>query len=324
MIEARKDHTPISVGEKKMKLFATATLIASACLVAGAPTAFAATVFTGAVDSDFATAGNWTNGVPNGNTNNPFTINGGLTADLATSVNTGGPVLRIGEAGSSGALNINSGGALSIGSFDLRVGNGASGNGTVNINSGGTLTVAGGGADLFIGDAAGGQGFVSINAGGTLDARKAVEIINGTLIFDSAASYASGQPQDEFVVDNNGTLAFKTNGATHVTIAGDSLNLELGSASTLDMQLGGAFNVGDTWTIMTGISGFTGVDGGDGTGTFGTVADSNNANHVFTVHYGDGEAAAGEVVVELTAVPEPGSLALLALGGLMIARRRRG
>jgi hypothetical protein len=275
----------------------------------------AATTFTGANGTDFNDAGNWDNGLPS--SGSVGTIDGGHVADMNS--NSGADLeLIVGANASAGTLNLTSG-TLDVGGKDIKVGVGANSTGTVTVANGSTLRVAGGGADLFIGDSAGGQGFVTIASGGTLDANKALEIINGNLTLQTGASIPD--LKDEFVVDNNGTIAFQTDGSSISTIYGGSLAVELGSTSTLDMQLGGTYSVGDSWTILTDVSGFSGVNGGDGTGVFGTVYDSTDAGNIFSVDYGT--TTPGAVVVTLTAVPEPTSAALLGLGGLTLILRRR-
>ena len=255
------------------------------------------TFFTGAVDSDFVNTNNWDTGLP-GDTQTTGIINGGKTSDLG-SAHSGGKII-VGQGGTAGTLNINSGGTY--GGADAWVGQDAGSTGTVNIASGGTLTVSGTGADTFVGDSAGGYGSIIVNSGGTLNSVKALEIINGTVIYEAGA-LDTPLLKDEFVVDNNGTLVFKTDGTTVAKIAGSSVAVELGSTSTLDMQLGGSFALGDTWTILTDASGFSGVVGGDGTGVFGTVYDSTDAANVFSVDYG--VTVAGSVIVTLTASSAP-------------------
>lgn len=299
-------------------------IIAYSTLLITSSLAPAATSFLGTLDSDFANAGNWDNGAPTGGNNG--TIDSGNSADLGSTFGIGTGRLDVGANGTSGTLNINNGGVYNTanGTPGIFVGSGSGSVGTININNGGTLSILGAGADLFLGDTSGGQGFVNVSTGGTLDARKAVEVINGRLFFEVGSFYGgTGRPQDELVIDNNGILGFATDGLNVTTINSTLDFLELGSTSTLQMALGGSYNVGDTWTILTGVTAFSGVSGGDGTGVFGNVVDPNNANHQFTVYYGSGLAGAGEVVVELTAVPEPSAAALLGLSGLALALRRR-
>ena len=258
------------------------SLLAIGCLLAGA--ASAQTLFTGNVDTDFQTAGNWSAGVPGAGT-----INGGLTADFA-SPDLAVSSLVIGTGGTAGTLSINSG-ELECGSGDVKVGVGAGSVGAVNIANGAILQCIGVGADLFVGDLAGGYGTLAVASGGTLDTIKALEIINGQLVFAATANSVPGF-KDELVVDNNGVLAFQTEGSTIATLHGNTgaytRILELGSTSTLDMQLGGTHTIGDSWVVIDNILTFTGVAGGDGTGVFGTVTNTLNPADVFTVDYSGG------------------------------------
>jgi len=259
------------------------------CLLTGVATA--ATLFTGAIDSDFANAGNWDNQLPSNA--NKGTIKNGQTATSAANANA---AMIVGADGTAGTFNITHG-VFRSDSNDMRVGVGNGSVGTITVSGGATLQTKGTAADLFIGDTAGGYGTVHILAGGRCDAVKALEIINGTLIFEVGALDAPTL-KDELVVDNNGTLVFKTDGSAVTKINGATVAVELGSTSTLDMQLGGTYSVGDTWTIVTGVSGFSGVDGGDGNGTFGEVINSLNLDQTFAVYYGTAPASATEIVVE--------------------------
>ncbi len=274
------------------------------CLVAGAVSAD--TLFTGAIDSDFTTAGNWDNGVVS-STSGDGTINGGFTSNFSTSYYASGTAeLNVGAGGSAGTLNVNSGEYRNGNAVNVGVGSGAVG--TVNIANGATLTLGGDAADLFVGDLAGGYGIVNVNSGGTLNAIKAVEILNGQLVFESGAVGIPGF-KDECVVDNNGVLVFQTDGSTiatlHATTDAKPRILELGSTSTLDMQLGGTYSIGDSWVVIDNILTFSGVSGGDGDGTFGNVTNSINPDDAFAVHYGNGLAAAGEVVVQFVGFAVP-------------------
>jgi fibronectin-binding autotransporter adhesin len=94
--------------------------------------------------------------------------------------------------------------------------------------------------------------------------------------------------------------------------AGDLLNilgsLTLGGSSVLDLV--GSLDPSQNYTIATYTNGLT--------GTFSDVDSSITATHFLV--YGP-ETGSGSVM--LMAIPEPGSVALIALGGLMIGVRRR-
>jgi hypothetical protein len=290
-------------------------VLAIGCLLAGAASEAAVTVFNGTVNSDFGNTNNWSLQVL------PFDAQDGAikgTADFTVNYESSFSLIKVGGGSADGTLNINSG--TLINRDEVRLGSAAGGDGTININSGGTLKATGTGADIFIGElgagAGTGVGTLTVNAGGTLDAVKALEILRGELVFDA---YALTGPatKDELVVDNGGTLVFKTDGATSAKINGLALAVELGAASTLDMQLGGSYDVGDEWTIVTGISGFSGVVGGDGTGVFGTVKNSLKPSDEFSVDYSGGN-------VTVTVIPEPATLGMFAVcGGAILFFRRR-
>jgi len=95
----------------------------------------------------------------------------------------------------------------------------------------------------------------------------------------------------------------------------------------VDTRYGGTFsartvvlgdNSGGTASTAVGRSNVAGTAGQTITGTF--TADAATQDITFTTTDGNG-AITGYVVSEI--VPEPGSLALLGLGGLMMLRRRR-
>ncbi|NWK55860.1 PEP-CTERM sorting domain-containing protein [Verrucomicrobiaceae bacterium N1E253] len=280
-------------------------------LIASFGTGQAATFFTNAnMDNDWSNAGNWDNGLPDGS--NDARVNNGHTANIGAAVNGGKPIIG---GSSTGIVNVNTG---KLSGSDIVVGDGSGGVGILNIASGTTLEIAGAGADLIIGR---NGGYGTVDVYGYLDARKATEIRNGMLIMRQGSTHNA--IQDEFDVRDTGVMVFETNGTIISTLNGSSVLVELASDSTLDMRLGGVYSVGDTWTIMNGITSFGGV-GDDGDGQWGTVYNSTNAGHEFTVHYNDDLGAdAGTMVVELTAIPEPSTSALIGLAGISLILRRR-
>lgn len=300
---------------KKLVLF-------TAFLAMGASIAQAQTysTFTGADHAEFFDAGNWSDGIP-ARTGPIFgIITGGnitdLNADMSLVAN-GASKITI----SNGTMNVKSGGKFYTrnGSSPVQqIGAGAGNTGTLNIENGGAYYLLGGGADMNIGEVGGGTGVVNIDAGGLLNSMKALYVQNGSLTLGSTAQF--NRVETAFEVSDTGTLVFKTDGATSATIMAQP-TITLGLTSILDMQLGGSYSVGDTWTIIDGYNDPASLTF---SGIFGTVENSLNANHTFTVHYGTGSAAADEMVVELTAIPEPATLGLVAMfGGTVLFIRRK-
>lgn len=302
------------------RLTTTAALVASTAGLASADTVFNTT-------GDFNTAGNWDNGLPTA-TNGPGTIMAGTTATMSANylmANNGSPSvtdIRIDGTLNTGAFELQLRSGTVAANPDVIVGFNAGSNGILNIENGGRLDIAGAAADLFMGSAPGaGSGTVNVLDGGNFQVQKAVEVLTGTLSFADGAILV-GNVQDELVVADTGTLAFEIDAAgdTYVTIVGSSLQVELGTASTLDLSFSTGPTNGQSFTLINGVSSFTGsnsVGFTGGTGVFGTVnATGLGAGQSVNVTYDNGELVA-------TIVPEPGSLALLGLGGLALLRRRR-
>ncbi len=244
----------------KMRIFITGiTLLLTLCSLSPAQTIFNNSLG----DNDFNQADNWSLGLPGVNGGGDATVTG--LAILSTDYNRplGAFMLMVGNE-NSGELVIPANMQLNTGD-DVIVGRYPGVKATVDIY--GTLQVSGTGIDTFIGD--GGTGEVVVYNGGFLDGRKAIEILDGRVYYYPQA--VPSAVQDEFVVDNSGTLAFETDGPTVATVAGSSLILELGANSTLEMILTGEYSIGDSWTLFTGISNFRGVNNGDGDGTFANV-----------------------------------------------------
>jgi len=89
--------------------------------------------------------------------------------------------------------------------------------------------------------------------------------------------------------------------------------------------VGGAVNIGGETNVdygATGTTTYAEIELADGTGT--ALAAGTYTVSVWQDTMPGGGAYATYDGVTLNVVPEPGSMALLALGGLMVARRRRG
>jgi len=131
------------------------------------------------------------------------------------------------------------------------------------------------------------------------------------MTLSATTSINAGQPQNNLDVENTGFLRFETDGSNSATITGGTFALNLGANSTLEMALGGVYNNGGSWTLMTGITNFN--------GSFGSIINPNDLSQQFSIDYG--QTTAGALII--TTVPEPSSATLLGLGGLALILRRR-
>lgn len=279
----------------------THTLLLSVCVPV---TLMGATTFSGTTDSDFNNVANWDNGLPSNGGND-----GTVSAPATMSANFNP------ATGISYHLIINS--SLSTGANELQHRSGSNGRdvtvgggavGSLTINSGGRLDIAGAGSDLFIG-VGGGSGVVTFENGSTIEVQKTIEVLSGSLNFGSAVSQ-TGSLQDEIVI--NDTLSFDFDPAfNHFTLSGQSLILELGLSSVLDLDFASAPDTGSTYTLVTDVSGFAGA------GAFGSVvATGLGAGQSITVDYSTSN-------LFISVVPEPGSLLLLLSALPVLALRRR-
>jgi hypothetical protein len=291
-----------------------------------------AATWTGAVDNQYLTPGNWDgNAVPN--------TGGGATAQINS-----GTV----EYNPGGDLFVNNGGTLEIngGSFEqtsgaawmqfaggnLVVAGGSFSQGTSeNIvkDAGTTVTVSAGSASFSLagGDYALGGSSLNISGGTTDIGPNAGDTSGRSLILNSGSFAMSGGILN---VSNE----FKPLGAT-ASISGGTLNARLISFDSVDTVLefsGGNINlaVATFQGVFSGGNGhidFTDTDatlfitGGDQATADSLLNGRLRANGVIDANQFDVSVDGSGVSISL--VPEPGSLALLAIGGLLIARRRR-
>lgn len=121
------------------------------------------TSWTGAVDTDWNNAANWSNGLPADNGDTTTLIDGPVTATVdGISVSDSGRT-NIGSGSADGSLAVQNGGVLSAGTFELFGTNGFSGNATVS-GEDSEIDVNGG---LFVG-AYSGAGHIRVEDGGLL------------------------------------------------------------------------------------------------------------------------------------------------------------
>ncbi len=273
------------------------------------------------LDGDVSTSGTQTSRI------DFFSSSGSGTPTLELSGPAAGPVARAFDVAGGGAdlvidAAITDGGATGgaslvkegLGTLTLQ--------GTYeNTYSGGTTVAAG---TLLVNNATGsgsgtGSGAVAVQSGATL---------GGSGTVGGAATVASGGYLTGGTDGGIGTLGFDSSletagGSTWLidlfeSTSGQSDRIEVGGSlslggATLELQRSGTFTLGNTYTIATygaGLSGtFEGLLQGD-------------VLHGYQIDYGSG---IGSGAITLTAVPEPGTFALLGagLGGLLLRRARR-
>ncbi len=281
-------------------------LVAFAGMALFATTLSADTLWTGATDLNYGTAGNWNNGSP-GNTDGAATINNGDTVSLAAAHTGTNPyTLTVGGSSTLNAsanftstlLTIQNTGTVNLtgGAFTLP---GAQNGSGLTIDSGGTLNISGGTHTInqrtvnngtFRVDGSGSGSFIGLNQMG-----------GGTGVFD-------------FIFDSGGISTLKGVGdfswfalsPNTVTVNASAVAGIVGSYTLFDSHAAGTMVTADKVTVDPSL-GIEGVDW--------NLVITENVN---------GSGLRDTVV--LNVIPEPGTYALLggllALGYVMLRRRR--
>jgi hypothetical protein len=314
--------------------------LAGGMVLLTARTGRAQSVWQGTTGSWF-TSGNWNGGVPNSTIFSQ--INNGGTAQIASGGAAASTLILGAGAGDSGTLSISGTGTLTttteyvgeFGSGTVNQSGGTNNVGTLNMATGdfhaiGAYTLSGGVLNvgtMIVGYSSNTAGFVQ--TGGTLSVTGSMTIAEGNMsianVSDSVPSIYNekllalagadgGQSAGDLTVAGN----FNTNGVLDIGLGGAAAGSQyavlditgtpsLGGELEISLSNGFAPYPGETFNI---------IDCSAHPGTFSSVVYPNDLGHPFTVSY----TSSG---VNVTFVPEPGSLTLMAMGSLALMRRKR-
>ncbi len=209
-------------------------------LVAGlvAPSAAQSTTWTGAVDSAWSNAGNWTAGVPDALTN--ATVGATATTQPTTA----------GAPAQCASLTISSGGTVTAApGFPLAVSGGITLTGTGTFAAGGLVSLVG-------------AGTVSSSGTGTLPSVNVASL--GTVVFGGSALSITGAltvGSGQLTIGSGSTLLLVTVAGTY-TQTGGILQVGTGSGSTKTLQvaLAASFQGGSLETVGVGTDGVLDLD----------------------------------------------------------------
>ncbi len=235
-------------------------------------------------DGDWLDPANWDTGavVPD---NQTAFINANAVVDRNTgNANLDNPSrIEIGSGpGISGSVTV-TGGTLSGahgGGNGIFVGvNG--GTGTLRVEEGATYRSQGGTMQFAVGDFLGGTGFVSV--AGVMQIYKFLNVNNGTFEMLPAGKCNLFNSNDASSIGAEGTLSFVIDGSDVGSLERSNtngLNLTIDAAATLKINLGGDFELNDSWTLMR----YTSFSGQFKEGESFT----NEQGYTFAVDYGSG------------------------------------
>ena len=244
-------------------------------------------------------------------------IQNGAAGTLAFSKSGGGSLTLAGATNAySGATNIYSG-TLALAAASNNIANTP----TITVYSGGTLNVAGvTGFTLASGQTLRGNGTVS----GAMTAGTGSIIAPGMSVGTLSTSGLTMTGGSKYQVEVN---AATNTAADRAIVANGAVDLGSGVATLVLRLLGGLQgSYTQSFVLIDNISGlgttgyFAGLDP-NADAVPDTIATFNGAGGSYTVDYAGGTG--NDVVLTYSSVPEPGSLAALALGGAALLGRRR-
>ena len=242
--------------------------------LAAATQSQAQTTWSGVTDQAWATATNWSAGVPG--INSKATINTAtgnfpiITTAVDKSATAGGNDLWIGwGAGQNGRLDINSGGSLNANGTWIHLGGNGGGTGTLNVNSGGSLTSN---ADIRMGRTTSGTGILNVD-GGTVsvagiigESASQVSVSNsGSITATSVTAGTSTQISVTTggVLNSSGDVSMR---ASTSTLSGTGSSLSSGAqvligrtGGTATMHMSGGTLQSTSWFVLGINSGATGI-----------------------------------------------------------------
>jgi len=294
-------------------------LAALSIVLLGVNSASAATIVFNVPNGNYATAANWSTGTVPDSADSAI-INVGRTANLSSVVPSivNLTVANSNTAPAGGTLNISDGASLTT-TGQFRVSAGGNGNGSV-FQTGGAINASSTAASSFdIGNGtAGGTALYKIS-GGTLNVNSTSA---GTAIIGSTAGSGTF-----WVEGNSAAINFKNNLTVGAT---GKIQFTLGSTGVSQIAVGNVFSLNSTSSMLiidaaaytAGVGSLTLISSASRTGTFDLSKISItglSSDYSGAIAYSN-----GNVLLNVTAVPEPSAVALFAVGlGLIAWRSRR-
>ena len=303
-------------------------------LVCVASTASAAIWTNSTTDQDWATPNNWDSLSVPGAADSAYLVNSTLpAAQISSNVGTVYGV-QIGQGGGDGALEVSTGGSLSA-SFIMNLGTDTGRSGTYT-QTGGTVTtqwlnIGKDGAASTMDISGGSFTATGLNAEVGIGATAAGSAltISGDSSFIWDVQLRANNSSSINVVGSNATI---TGNRVGTTVNG--LVFRTGGILDFEFDAAGISTIDISDTRMNVVAGSTlNIDGSSYTGGIGTFTLVDYAvlkdGNMFTTENISGFGAltattayADGVGLTLTVVPEPATMILLGLGGLMLRRKR--